>query len=106
MGNTKYLVTIFLNKKEEKDFLTAVRKHNNRETYSQEYHVEVAGIEEKAASYPAGSKEIYVYLTLACTDVVALFKFGEFWGNKTMQKWERELNEEKKAWPTAPEKTT
>jgi Tfp pilus assembly ATPase PilU len=93
MGSTKYIVSFWINKQEESEFATVVRKYNNRQSFSHSYQVEVVGqreipVEDKKFS------QAYIEISLACTDVVALLMFGEFRGNKTMQKWAREEKEQ------------
>jgi hypothetical protein len=95
MASTKYLVSFWISQKEESEFAEVVRKYNSRETYAQSYRVEVVG----QRAIPAEDKQFsqaYIEITLACTDVLALLKFGEFRGNKTQQRWERESRQQMK----------
>jgi hypothetical protein len=95
MASTKYLVSFWINQKEESEFAAVVRKYNSRETYSTSYQVEIVG----QRAIPSDGKQFsqdYIEITLACTDVLALLKFGEFRGNKTQQRWEREHREQTK----------
>jgi hypothetical protein len=95
LASTKYIISFWINKKEQENFAAAVRKYNNRETLSHTYQVEIMGQREITAGSEKYSQD-YIDVDLACTDALALFKFGEFWGNKTMQRWEREHREQTK----------
>ncbi len=95
MASTKYLVSFWIGQKEESEFAEVVRKYNSRETYSTSYQVEIVG----QRAIPSENKQFsqdYIEITLACTDVLALLKFGEFRGNKTQQRWEREYRRDTK----------
>jgi hypothetical protein len=98
MASTKYLVSFWIAQKEESEFAAVVRKYNSRESYSHSYQVEIVG----QRAIPAEDKpfsQAYIEITLACTDVLALLKFGEFRGNKLQQRWERENRQDTKGGP-------